>query len=268
VNTRPGGPTRAEPDEDPFLDYDAAYVFGALAPDDRVAYERHLQHCADCRAAVAAMAGVPGLLSRVPLDLVIGTDDATPVPDTLLPRLVAEAARERTRSRWRVGTAMALAAACVLGLLAALLVNQHTGRSVADRAGSGSSTSSSTGSVAPGTTPGTTPTAPTTTAGGPELKMAPVRGVGVSASVQIQSVLWGTRITLKCQEAANRKLPYAGLYYLVVVGRDSSRHFVADWNSLAGRTVRVEGDTGLQRAEIASLQLVDTDRDVVLTLAL
>jgi hypothetical protein len=98
--------------------------------------------------------------------------------------------------------------------------------------------------------------------------MAPVGRVGLTASVQIQSVLWGTRITLKCQEPTYSKLTYAGLYYLVVVGRDNSRHYVADWNSVAGRTVRVEGDTGLRRTDIASLQLVDADRDVVLKLAL
>jgi hypothetical protein len=239
VNSRLGGPNPSEPDDDPFAEYDAAYVFGALAPDDRAAYERHLQHCEDCSAAVAAMAGVPGLLARVPLDRVIDTEDDAPLPDTLLPRLVAEVARERTRSRWRVGAAAALAAACVLGLLVALLVDQRPGRSTAGGRPVPSGSTSVTNS-------GPLSTAPTGSgaSGGPELTMAPVSGqAGVTASVQFQSVLWGTRITLKCQEAAGAQQPYAGLYNLVVVGRDQSRHSVAEWRPLAGKTVHIEGDT-------------------------
>jgi hypothetical protein len=210
------------------------------------------------------MAGVPGLLARVPLDRVIDAQDDAPLPDTLLPRLVAEVARERTRSRWRVGAAAALAAACVLGLLVALLVNQRPGRSTAGGRplSSGSASVTSTGPVS---------TAPTGSGAsiGPELTMAPVSGqVDVTASVQFQSVLWGTRITLKCQEASGAQQPYAGLYSLVVVGRDQSRHSVAEWRPLAGKTVHIEGDTGLQRADIASVQLLDADRDVILRLPL
>jgi hypothetical protein len=265
VNSRLGGPNQPEPEDDPYTEYDAAYVFGALAPEDRAAYERHLQHCEDCSAAVAAMAGVPGLLGRVPLDRVIGADDEAPLPDTLLPRLVAEVARERTRSRWRVGAASALAAACVLGLLIALVVNQRPGRSTAGGRPGGTGTGSVTSSA-------TLSTAPTGTgaSAGPELTMTPVGGqVGLSASVQFQSVLWGTRITLKCSEAASgAQQPYAGLYHLIVVGRDHSRRSVAEWTALAGKTVHIEGSTGLHRADIASVQLVDADQDVVLRLPL
>lgn len=264
MNSRLGGPIHPEPDDDPFTEYDAAYVFGALAPDDRAAYERHLQHCDACSAAVAGMAGVPGLLGRVPLDRVIGADDA-PLPDTLLPRLVAEVARERTRSRWRVAVATVLAAACVLGLLITLVVSQRPGRSTAGGPIGGTASGSVTGSGSLGTTPSTTG-APA----GPELTMTPVGGqVGVTASVQFQSVLWGTRITLKCSEpASGAPQTYAGLYYLIVVGRDHSRRSVAEWRSLAGKTVHIEGDTGLSRSDIAAVQLVDADRDVVLRLPL
>jgi predicted anti-sigma-YlaC factor YlaD len=264
VNSRLGEPNQPEPEGDPFAEYDAAYVFGALASDDRAAFERHLQNCAACSAAVAAMAGVPGLLSRVPLDRVIGAEDDAPLPDTLLPRLVAEVARQRTRSRWRVGAAAALAAACVLGLLIALLVNQRTDRTTAGGRPGPATTGSATG---PGqsSTASTAPVAPA----GPELTMTPVGQVGLSASVQLQSVLWGTRITLKCHEATTVGTPpYAGMYHLVVIGRDHSRRPVAEWMALAGKTVHIDGSTGLVRADIASLQLVDADRDVVLNLRL
>ncbi|MFI8526561.1 anti-sigma factor family protein [Promicromonospora sukumoe] len=50
---------------DRFADWDAAYVLGALGPSDRRAYERHLAECDACRAAVADLAGLPGLLGTI-----------------------------------------------------------------------------------------------------------------------------------------------------------------------------------------------------------
>jgi anti-sigma factor RsiW len=51
---------------DPFREWDAAYVLGSLDPADRRAFEDHLRTCAACRAAVAELAGMPGLLRMVP----------------------------------------------------------------------------------------------------------------------------------------------------------------------------------------------------------
>ena len=48
-----------------FAHSDAAYVLGALAPADRLAFERHLAGCAECTRAVRELAGLPGLLGRV-----------------------------------------------------------------------------------------------------------------------------------------------------------------------------------------------------------
>jgi hypothetical protein len=213
---------------------------------------------------VAAMAGVPGLLSRVPLDRVIGAEDDAPVPDTLLPRLVAEVGRQRARSRWRVGAAATLAAACVLGLLIALLVSQRTDRTTAGGSPRPGTTGPATAS-GQSTPTSTGPAAPV----GPELTMTPIGTVDLSATVQLQSVLWGTRIHLTCHEPTSvGKPPYAGIYHLIAIGRDHSRRPVAEWTALAGKTVRVDGSTGLARADIALLQLVDADRDVVLSLHL
>ena len=44
---------------------DAAYVLGALPPDEHRAFEEHLAGCAACRTAVHDLAGLPGLLARV-----------------------------------------------------------------------------------------------------------------------------------------------------------------------------------------------------------
>jgi predicted lipoprotein with Yx(FWY)xxD motif len=43
------------------------YLTGAIAPADRVMVVRHLAACADCRAELAGLAGLPALLRRPPV---------------------------------------------------------------------------------------------------------------------------------------------------------------------------------------------------------
>lgn len=52
---------------DPYLTWDGPYVLGALDPDERHEFEMHLSECDACRTAVAELAGLPGLLARVPV---------------------------------------------------------------------------------------------------------------------------------------------------------------------------------------------------------
>ena len=51
---------------DRYTEWDAAYVLGALSPDERGEFEQHLAGCDRCRAAVGELAGLPGLLAQVP----------------------------------------------------------------------------------------------------------------------------------------------------------------------------------------------------------
>ena len=43
-----------------------AYVLGALAPADRSMLDQHLTSCQRCREELAALAGLPALLRRIP----------------------------------------------------------------------------------------------------------------------------------------------------------------------------------------------------------
>ena len=76
-----------------FAHEDAAYVLGALSSAERAAFQEHLAGCAECSQAVRRLSGLPGLLSRVSLDVLEAPAPEEPVPDTLLPALVAEARR-------------------------------------------------------------------------------------------------------------------------------------------------------------------------------
>ena len=51
---------------DRYTDWDAAYVLGALSPDERGEFEQHLAGCDRCRTSVGELAGMPGLLAQVP----------------------------------------------------------------------------------------------------------------------------------------------------------------------------------------------------------
>ena len=152
-----------------YEDWDAAYVLGALSPAERREFEEHLSGCERCRAAVAELAPMPGLLARV------ATADAETllIEDTTSPgsasadlvRLVRlDTARRRRTRRMRIAVGIA-AAAVVAGAIAVPLSLQ---------------------------------------AGAPaheNLTMQAVGNAPVSASLQLSSVAWGTRLDLKCSYA-------------------------------------------------------------------
>jgi hypothetical protein len=90
------------------------YVVGAIEPAERSIVDKHLGQCADCRAELAGLAGLPALLGRVPASDVerladAGTGPAEPPPELLDSLLRRVGARHRAR-KWRAITAAAAAA--------------------------------------------------------------------------------------------------------------------------------------------------------------
>ena len=110
-----------------------AFVLGALPADESALVETHVTACAECRAELAELAPLPGLLRRVPATDVLWWADALhaafePVAD-LVPAVVARADRQlrehrtRTRRRWAVaGVAVALLGGAAVGTSA--LINR------------------------------------------------------------------------------------------------------------------------------------------------
>ncbi|MGY6654214.1 anti-sigma factor family protein [Amycolatopsis sp. TRM77291] len=94
---------------DPFATYDAAYVLGALSPEDRSAYEKHLRVCDRCAESVRDLAGIPGLLAQAGAPAL----QEEPSPD-LLPTVLKRVRRGRRIQRAiTTTTAGAAVAACV-----------------------------------------------------------------------------------------------------------------------------------------------------------
>lgn len=231
---------------DPYGHFDAAYVLGALSAGERQEFERHLADCDRCRRAVADVAGLPGLLSRLdPADLerdparVEGVDD--PLPDTLLPRLLAEVSRESRRRRTRVFALSAAAAAAV----AAVSVG-----------------------VTAGVVGGQSPSSPTAV----NVAAQPMTQLGqtqLTARVAMEPVAWGTRLSITCRYQTQGYTDAAALpdYSLVVRTRDGAEQQVATWRAVAGTPTTVTAATAARASQIASVEVRTTKGKPVLRLA-
>jgi anti-sigma factor RsiW len=95
------------------------YVLGALDPAERAEVDAHLADCALCRAELAELAGLPGLLEQVSLEDL--TPDPAPPTDDLFERVAAQARAENVtdlasrRRRYQRLTAVAAAIVLVVG---------------------------------------------------------------------------------------------------------------------------------------------------------
>jgi anti-sigma-K factor RskA len=117
-------------DHDRIRELAAGYVLGALDPDDRRAFEAHLQGCEECRREVGSLAPLPGLLARA------APVDTEPMPAGVADRAVAAARSQwaglaRSRRAWRMGAVAAAVAAIVVAIVALLPGSEESGTALA-----------------------------------------------------------------------------------------------------------------------------------------
>jgi anti-sigma factor RsiW len=224
---------------------DGAYVLGALAPGERLEFERHLAGCAECSRSVRELAGLPGLLAQVGLDE-LETHDVQPLPSTLLPSLVREVRAAQRRRSVLVGAVAATVAAVVATALVVW--------SGVDAEPQPDSTASP--AAAATRTPG--------------VPMVPVAPTAVRADVLVANVAWGTRLDVTCSYAGedeDYEASPGGEYALVVRTRDGRAEQVATWRGLPGRTMRLSAATATSRGEIETVEMRTADGVVVLRLS-
>lgn len=209
-----------------------AYVLGALSPQERLEFEHHCAECAMCSAAVRDLAGLPGLLARADPSVLDAGLPEEPLPDSVLPRLMAEIRRGRRNRNWLLAGA---AAAVMLGI-----------------GGGGVAVG-----VAVAHNDGAVTAAPANTRGR-MVTMQPVRAAPASATVHLAARPWGTELHLTCAYAQGRdryQMPPEVTYLLIVRGRDGAVQNVGTWNALRDRTMQLTAATALPVDEISAVEV-------------
>ncbi|MDF2442245.1 MAG: hypothetical protein JWR01_448 [Subtercola sp.] len=220
---------------DRFRDWDAAYVLGSLAPAERHEYEQHVAGCPDCRAALADLAGMPGLLASVaPAEAFGLVHDVveTPAPEQLLPRLLARARRARLRRR-------VFASAGILAVAAAVAVTLVV------------SLSALTGTPAPAS---------------PDDRLTFTAEVQspLSAVAVLGEEPWGTRIDWTCTYEGQAGSGTARSYAMLVTDRSGEATQVASWTSGPGTTATPTATTSIRRSDISAVSIVSGETGAVL----
>jgi anti-sigma factor RsiW len=213
---------------DEFATWDAAYVLGALSPADRRMYEEHLRECERCASAVGELAGMPGLLGRLPREeglAALGTSgpERGAAGADVLPLLVRRARRSRRRTRWLTAGVAAAAALVLVGALALVLP------SALSRSGEEAK----------------------------PIAMEQVEPSALTADLRLTAEPWGTRIDSRCTYAAidgghgSRSWTYA----MVVTDRAGRETQVSTWTAEEGTTVVPIATTSVPVADIATIDI-------------
>lgn len=227
-----------------YAQLDGVYVLGALAPAERQEYEVHLRTCEACSRAVQELAGLPGLMGRVDAEILSTRRLVDPPPDTLWPDLLERVRRSRRRRTFTTaGLAAAAAAAIVLGSVA---VTGALSRDQAPPLGAEPTASSS-------------PSPPSS-----EAPMATdMESLGespVTGAVAMESVAWGTRLTLSCTYPAAEHWydgPPPASYAMFVRTESGRAQEVASWRPVLGKTMQVEGATSVTAEKITLVEVRD-----------
>jgi hypothetical protein len=225
--------------EDPYATWDAAYVLGSLSGNERREFEAHLATCPRCSAAVAELSGIPALLAQLTAEEVEALDDPTtevpPMRPEVLDTLVqkVEWRRRRTR-RFSVITLAAAAAVLAIALVVGILPGIR---------GQGDDQQMASA-----------------------VTMSKVAQTPINAAITLTGFGWGTRIDMVCTygDYASHGQETTEHLSMVLVGHNGTQSEIASWVGVNGATALPSGNTTLQKDQIKSVQLVDSDTRAVL----
>ncbi|MFL6162567.1 MAG: anti-sigma factor family protein [Jatrophihabitantaceae bacterium] len=224
-------------EHDQFAFDDAAYLLGALEPAEHAAFERHLATCPICHQSVEELAGLPAVLEQVdPSSL--ETLETEPVPESLLPRLLAQVNRHRARRTLRTATTGFLVAC----LLAALGFGGVRYWSDTHR-----------------------PQTLVMQAVGPD-------AAGIYGTVRLLGDGADTRIQIDCGYHNNSAAPYPGeqepSYRMLVFNQAGMMRDLGSWSPQPGEDVEITRDSPWRRQALSRVEVATTTGEVVLRLVL
>lgn len=220
-----------------------AYLLGGLEPADALAFEAHLETCADCRRGLGELESLPALLDAVPVPDAVALAAGRPavehpaagqsaapsdassllgafsetLPQPILLKMAAR--RRKSRRRW-TALVSAVAAACLgLGVLAGPLLNQPPK---------------------------------------PDASYSVQTDNGLQLTVGLVRKSWGTELQLE-----GRSMPPQGTMYLWVKGRDGNEELACGWTATSSGRIKVTGATPVQLAGISGVELRDDAQKTV-----
>ncbi|GAA1909634.1 zf-HC2 domain-containing protein [Streptantibioticus ferralitis] len=200
-----------------------AFVLGALTTGESFDVRHHLAACPNCRQEYDELAGVPqllGLVSKAEAEAVCSASAsaAAPVPSQCMP--LGRLRRRGRRRRNRRGTMVA----AVLGV--SVLAGIGTTWSLS---GGGQAAPAHVASATDGTT-------------------------GVGASVSVQPVAWGSRLTLALHNA-----PPGSSCSLVAVGRHGERQVAASWTAKYRGNLTIPGAIAMSPGDVSRFDVETFD---------
>ncbi|MFI7068017.1 anti-sigma factor family protein [Kribbella sp. NPDC050124] len=213
---------------DPYREWDAAYLLGALSVQERDEYEEHLRTCDECSAEVASLSDVPEAMSALPDDRALATITAT--PPNLLPGLVRGVQRDTRKRRVRIGMVMAGVAATAAAVSALVVIPLSREEPQGDY-----------------------------------VVLAQTVASKLSADARLVPERWGTTIEISCRydELATPSERARG-YELYVTDASGKAQLIASWTAAPGTTVKPAATTKLQRNEIRALDIRSSESGRVL----
>lgn len=235
--------------DDPFRDWDAAYVLGALSSDDRRVFERHLATCSACTSAVGEVAGIPGILKKIDVntatEIANRPSDESEIVQRFEPNLVQNLARSindrkhRIRRMMTAGMAIAAAAVMVIGILIGSTIHPQTNLS--------------TGSL-PNSTTGT------------KVVMAELVPNAMTVDLQVKNKKWGTSFEWNCvyrNSSASTQTPEA--YNLVVTDESGTVTTIATWSEIGSSAKGLTASTSIPLSKIRTVEIraADTNEAIV-----
>jgi hypothetical protein len=230
---------------DPFNEWDAAYVLGALSTDERREFERHFAGCANCASAVAELAGIPGILTMIDsvsaVTLMETPEDfnASQHNPELVQTLARLVSQEKRQSRRRVSIGLTGAAVVLIafGVLAGSVI--HTSRS----------SNNSTASIAWGSA----------------VDMVPLSPVVMTAHLHITRKPWGTRFDWDCNYLGTLSASYSpNSYDLVITDVTGKRYTIATWSSPGPKADGLVATSSVSITNIRTVEIVATGSSVPL----
>jgi hypothetical protein len=233
-------------DVDPFREWDAAYVLGALNSEDRRLFERHLANCDACTSAVGNFAGIPGFLSKITAEQAVELADAASSTQgansshnsNSIQRLASLAIKRKQQSRRKFVSSMAIAASFVMAIGIGIGVGIRT------------SNAHSNGGV-------------TQISLGTKVVMTSLKPQIMTVDLHVSDKRWGTQIHWNCNYAEERTSTQTPESYdLLVTDSSGAKVVVATWRELGKKATGLMASTSIPMSAIRAIDIRETGTEL------